>query len=461
MTTAEQAPPRAPARLREFSAVAASGACVAFVIMGMVQAFYGPAIPALRTHFHISPSIVGTALTAHFTGALLGVVVSFCYRKVLSDRWSLACSYALMAAGAAGFALAPWWPGALASAFVLGLGFGGLDYGLNRMFASGFGTASPAMLNLLNAFFGVGAILGPALIGWLSPQRYAVAFGGCGLVCAILVGSAAGKRDPARSNAGDDTGERQASRAALRRETPAMRSADASPQIALRRSVGIVAAFVVIYVLHVAIETGVGAWEPTHLVSLGRTPQAAATATALYWLTMTAGRFACIALSVRWPAGRIVTLSCLAMAAALAPGRGARPDGLRVRCGRPGDRPDLSDRPHLAEAGRARKRDRQRLRDRRGHGGRDRVSAVARRRHSSRWGKGSAVGALPARDMLPGRGLFDHSPGHGQAAKTSDSGRLLTTRPLGAGSRRPRSTIRAANSISRSNSPAHWSMACR
>lgn len=83
------------------------------------------------------------------------------------------------------------------------------------------------------------------------------------------------------------------------------------------RAVLLLAAFVLVYVLHVAIETGVGGWEPTHLQALGHTAAAAATATSVFWLMLTVGRFAVAPISLRWPPSMIVTWSCVAMAAFL------------------------------------------------------------------------------------------------------------------------------------------------
>jgi fucose permease len=75
----------------------------------------------------------------------------------------------------------------------------------------------------------------------------------------------------------------------------------------------IVAAFVAIYVLYVAIESGVGGWEPTHLEAVGYPATVAATATSAFWLALTAGRFLAIPVSLRWPAPAIVTACCAGM----------------------------------------------------------------------------------------------------------------------------------------------------
>lgn len=82
-------------------------------MIGALQALYGPAIPALRDEFGISPAVAGLSLSAHFVGALLGVLIYHLLRGRLNNRVLLGGSYVLMAAGAAAFAFSPSW--ALAS----------------------------------------------------------------------------------------------------------------------------------------------------------------------------------------------------------------------------------------------------------------------------------------------------------------------------------------------------------
>jgi FHS family glucose/mannose:H+ symporter-like MFS transporter len=269
---------------------AAIAACAAFVMIGALQALYGPAIPALRHKFGLSPAAAGTALSAHFAGALLGVLVAAFVRRRIADRAILGWSCLLMAAGAIGFGAAGKWPLALAGVFVLGLGFGGIDYGLNVMVASGFGRRGPAMLNILNAHFGLGAIAGPALLGALGTNRYPGVFLACAVICLLVIPPLLAVRDS--PTAGPIAGSRTAVR-------------------------GVMAAFVALYIVHVGIETGVGGWETTHLEALGHSAGAAAGATAGFWLAMTIGRFLVAPVSLRWRAQTIVLAGCAGMTVCL------------------------------------------------------------------------------------------------------------------------------------------------
>ncbi|MGK5731994.1 MFS transporter [Streptomyces sp. URMC 124] len=289
-----------------FTPAAVAASCAGFVLIGALQSLYGPAIPALRAEFGLSPSAAGLALSAHFIGGVTGVLVFNRVHGRTGNRVLLGSSYALTALGSAAFALAPAWPVALVAALVTGLGFGGIDYGLNQLFAVGFGRRSTAMLNVLNAHFGIGAVAGPALIGVLGPDRYPVVFLAFAVLAAALVLLLKGVRDQDPAGAPTAPG-----------------GPPGAPE-QKGRAVLLLGAFVLLYVVHVGVEAGVGGWEPTHLEAVGYGTAAAASATSVYWLMLTAGRFLVVPLAVRLPEPVIVAVSCAGMtvctAAAALPG---------------------------------------------------------------------------------------------------------------------------------------------
>ncbi|MFJ2114816.1 MFS transporter [Streptomyces sp. NPDC087850] len=299
----EQRAPETPA----FSSAAVVASCVGFVLIGALQALYGPAVPAFREEFGLSPSAAGLGLGAHFVGGVAGVLFFDRLFGRIGNRRILGASYLLMAAGAAGFALAPNWPAALAMALLAGLGFGGIDYGLNQLFATGFGDRSAAMLNILNAHFGVGAILGPVLIGVVGSAHYPAVFLGFALAGLPPLFCLRGVRDRAPRPLGEP---------ATATGAGAEERAGGGP--VLRRGLAsVLAVFVALYALHVAVEAGVGGWEPTHLETIGYGAGAAATATSVYWLMMTIGRFLVAPIALRFSAQAIITVSCAGMTVCL------------------------------------------------------------------------------------------------------------------------------------------------
>ncbi|HWG23461.1 MFS transporter [Actinospica sp.] len=267
------------------------------MLLGALQAYYGPSIPALRTRFGLAPSGAGLALSMFYGGAVAGVLVGGTMHRRLRNGRLLLTSFLVMAAGGLGFALAGSWPLALAASLISGFGAGGMDYGLNQLFSIGFGRRSPAMLSILNAHYGVGAVAGPLLISVLGARDYPYAFAGTAvlLVATGLVLRTVGDGESAREAATE------------------RRSISTTRILA-----PIVIAFLALYALQVAVETGVGAWEPTYLQLLGRGPEYAANATSGFWLMLTVGRFLVAPLMLRWSEPTIVCVSCIGTTACLA-----------------------------------------------------------------------------------------------------------------------------------------------
>ncbi|WP_372426182.1 MFS transporter [Salinarimonas chemoclinalis] len=283
----------APDRAATAAGIVAS--CFGFVVIGALQALYGPAIPHLLAEFAITPAQAGLALSAHFVGALIGVLAFNRAHARFTNRQLLAASYGAMAAGCVLFALAPVWSVALVGAFVVGLGFGGIDFGLNFLFSVGFGRRSASMVNLLNAHFGVGAVLGPLAIALLGAENFRAIFLVFG-VLALLPLLAAGTISNAVGTVATGASHAQARG---------------------RATLLVLGAFFAIYVLHVAIETGVGGWATTHLVAVGWGAAFAAGATSAYWLAMTLGRFGAAWLSLRATPAQIMVGACLGMSVSL------------------------------------------------------------------------------------------------------------------------------------------------
>lgn len=279
------AEPYAAIRLAGRTGIASS--CLGFTLLGASQALYGPAIPQFLERFAISQGEAGLALSTHFAGALAGVLLVNRWLGHLCNRTLMGGCYGLMAIGCMLFAWAPQWELALLGALLIGLAFGGLDLGLNYLFSIGFGKRSVAMVNLLNAHFGVGAVLGPMLIAIVQPSNYPLVFVCLSialLVPALLIGSLA------RYSAPD--------------------SHASMPQ--QRSGAGVVIiGFLLIYILHVAIETGVGAWEPTHLETIGYSAGFAAGATAGFWMALTLGRFIAVWVSL-WISPERMVIGCSA-----------------------------------------------------------------------------------------------------------------------------------------------------
>jgi fucose permease len=281
-----------PGQPVSFSGIATS--CLVFLLMGALQSLYGPAIPYLIKRFAITTAQAGMAMSVHFAGALAGVMLFHQTARALGFRSTVTVSFGLVLVGCLVFATATAWSVALVGALVIGFGIGGCDVGLNHLFVTHCDGKGMAMVNLLNAHFGLGSIAAPILIGWLGARHYPAVFLGCGLCCIPPLVFRKHLTDP-----------------------PLVEAELPRPARGGVATMGIMAAFFLIYALYMGIETGVGGWESESLEAIGAAPAWAATATSFYWLAFTGGCFLAAGLGLALSHAKVMVLGSLGMTASL------------------------------------------------------------------------------------------------------------------------------------------------
>lgn len=272
------------------SRTALAGIAAGFLLMGALAAAYGPLLEHLARRFDISLPVAGEVFSAHFAGALVGVVVAMWAMERASGRRTVWAALGCLGLGCAGVALASSWPAFLAGVFVIGIGFGGLDLGLNQLVAHSEGPRRSALLNALNGAYGFGAIAGPILISRLGEQHLALVYGGATVLAVALLPAAAGisGRLPVKPRKG-------AGRPGL-----------------------LVGIFLVAYIFYVGTETGVGGWMTSHLESVGLQSLDAASLTSGFWLATALGRLLAALIPDRVPPSVVViTGSAIASVALL------------------------------------------------------------------------------------------------------------------------------------------------
>ncbi len=253
---------------------------MAFILIGAVQAMYGPAFSAFQSRFGISTATVGFIVSLHFIGSLISILSSgffilrFGYRRVLT------VAILLMLFGALGIAFSPSWFLTLISAFTIGVGFGFFDAGMNMLFGRSFEPNSAPALNLLNAMFGVGAVLGPLLIAIFLPN-VANSFLVFAAAAALVFFLALGLPNPELTT-----------------------TSNKSIKIPWASFTG----FLLIFFFYVMAEVGAASWEATHLAPYYGEARGAFF-TSLYWAALTVGRFVATPLSSFIKAKTLVLLS--------------------------------------------------------------------------------------------------------------------------------------------------------
>jgi FHS family glucose/mannose:H+ symporter-like MFS transporter len=249
-----------------------------FLLIGATAAMYGPTIPAFRSTFHVTAATAGLLLSGHFAGSLAGTLTpGLVARRFRAPRLVAAVSMVCFALGCLCIAAAPGWPVAVAGAVIEGAGWGGLVIVFNALFTSGFGSRSPAALTLLNALYGVGAIIGPAGVGLLAGGQFRGPFLTAAVAALVLL--------PVTLALPNSDLENRA-------------SGEAHVQPIANLPL-LLAAFMAAFFLYGGLEGGISAWEATHLVATGLSAAAAATITSLFWAAFTTGRLLAAPVSLR------------------------------------------------------------------------------------------------------------------------------------------------------------------
>ncbi|MFC4308826.1 MFS transporter [Steroidobacter flavus] len=134
---------------------------VGFIALGLPDAVIGVVWPALRTHFGLPQDALGPLFITVTVGSVMastasGVILS---RMGIGDLLAFSC--ALTAIALFGYTLAPSWTVLVAIGLLTGFGAGAIDAAINTHAATRY---SARLVNVLHAFYGVGAAAGPALM---------------------------------------------------------------------------------------------------------------------------------------------------------------------------------------------------------------------------------------------------------------------------------------------------------
>lgn len=236
--------------------------------MGAVTSLFGPLLVSFTHRFHLSLPSAGAALSVYFVGATIGVLPGWLGLKRLQGRMVLSVSLVTILLGAAGASLSHSWVLFLLSVFLIGLGFGALDIGLNTLLARTALQGRAHRLSVSNAGYGVGAVICPLVIIGLNPNNFRYLFAGIAVIALVLSTLNGGVHAPP-----------------LRTEPLQFEITSMKAQ---RRP--ILLTFVVAYVLYVALETSASGWMATQLHGVGYSESSGSLVTAGFWSGVAIGR---------------------------------------------------------------------------------------------------------------------------------------------------------------------------
>ena len=262
-----------------------------YLLIGMFTAGIGPVLGELAQQTAASLSAIGGVLTFLFLGSVIAQVVAGPLTDRLGHKPILVVSLVILCAGIIGFTYAQALPVMLLLALIAGLGQGGVDMGANLVVADAAPGNNTSALNLLHFFFGLGAFIGPALIG------LAIALARSGL---LVHRSVAGLfLLLALANAALLRGDRRPKSAQPDQVTSSGLKVYLSPLLWLMGGLMLV---------YVGVEFGLGSWISAYMnVSARLNAQHGAWITAAYWAALALGRLVGAAASSRLTRVRLLT----------------------------------------------------------------------------------------------------------------------------------------------------------
>jgi fucose permease len=267
----------------------------AFITIGIAEAGLGVLLPSILSTYQLTPATV----TLLFVSQISGYIVAAFSSSLVSSRLGLARMLLVAASSLTValliYALSPSWFIMVAAGTLLGLGIGLIDAGINTYIVQDSRSAN--LIGSLHAFYGIGALLGPAVattllaVGMNWRQVYLVL---ASVVSVLVVGLVI---------------------ILIYRYQPMMARVTTSDTTAvgnLRRSLHHPAVLLtgLLLMVYVGTEASIGNWAYTVQSVARQTPELiAGYSVSAYWMGLTIGRFSLSYWLNRLGAVRTISLS--------------------------------------------------------------------------------------------------------------------------------------------------------
>jgi FHS family glucose/mannose:H+ symporter-like MFS transporter len=256
-----------------------------FAVMGGFTSSYGVMVPYFREKFSLDLAQSGFIFFAHGVTALIGVVIGTITVSKFKAAYVGGLGAPLMGLGAILIGTAPSWNITLIGVTVVGVGFGACDATISQFLSRGGSEKAVRLVNILNAGFAIGAVVGPILIAGAVPDLFsqllfawaAVFF----VVGYMFISNTSGylKRDHSTAKP------------------------DGHKFVFSMLLLGIA--------FYVGVEVGASGWIPTYMIDKNYSAQMGATALALFFLSLAAGRILILPLAKKFSPTQIVLASSI------------------------------------------------------------------------------------------------------------------------------------------------------
>ncbi|MFN3218642.1 MAG: MFS transporter [Acidimicrobiales bacterium] len=263
-----------------------------FVMLGMPEGTLGAAWPSMRLDVGRPVSSLAWLVVGYTVGYLLATAGSGWLLEWFGIDRVLITGVAGTAIGVAGFAASPWWLLLVAVSFVTGAGAGTVDSTLNTFVAI---TGGARAMNLLHAFFGVGATLGPLAVtaALRTETSWRAVYAIIAVVEVVLLVVVWARRDRFRIMVRPTADVRAADGDAADGDAAGGKTADGGGAAGGAMPLGLLGLMLLFFAAYVAAEVSLGQWSYSLLVDeRDVSATVAGWAIAGYWGGLTLGRFA-------------------------------------------------------------------------------------------------------------------------------------------------------------------------
>ena len=162
-------------------------ACGGMFVFGIVLAILGAlfGLPEMRERLTIDLAQQGDILLALFFGVFVSTVLAGPMIDSFGNKLVLTISAVIAAISLAAFSMTSSFGPAMIMAAILGFGGGGLNTSANALIADIYPENRGAMLNVVGTFFGVGALLIPAITGFFTITQLLLIAGALAAIAAL------------------------------------------------------------------------------------------------------------------------------------------------------------------------------------------------------------------------------------------------------------------------------------
>ena len=161
---------------------------LALACNGLILTFIGVSLQALQQHLQIDIVQAGLLMAWLQGGLTLFALLGGILADRIKREWIIGTGCLSLGLGAVFLCVAPSYGYSLVAASLMGVGLGLILSGTNTLLVSIYTSHKGAILNIHHVFFGIGSIIGPALMGVLiiRGNHWQAGYYGAGLLLLIL-----------------------------------------------------------------------------------------------------------------------------------------------------------------------------------------------------------------------------------------------------------------------------------